>query len=121
MPVKVLGLIGDKTKEGRIRGICEKLKLSYKEISPADINKSVGEIIGMPLLKGANRKVAPVLYSPSDILIFNGMSEKELEAFLDNYKEAGIEPTALKGVVTPNNMTWSVYELICEYEKESNK
>ncbi len=52
------------------------------------------------------------------MLVFADFDDKDLDDFLAGYKEAGIEPIALKAVVTPANMSWTFVELYHELVQE---
>ena len=54
----------------------------------------------------------------SEMLVFAGMDQPEVFAFLQALREAGIGPVALKAMVTPFNACWSPEALFQELEKE---
>lgn len=53
-----------------------------------------------------------------DMLIFDGISSKELDIFLDRYRTSGLEPVKLKAMVTETNAGWTVEKLYGELAKE---
>lgn len=53
-----------------------------------------------------------------DMLIFYGVSSKELDIFLDRYRASGLEPVKLKAMVTETNSGWTVEQLYGELAKE---
>ena len=44
---------------------------------------------------------------PAEMLIFSEMNSDQVDAFLAEYKKAGVEPIALKAVITGNNIFWT--------------
>lgn len=111
-------------KEKQIAALCRGLNFTVRTIKPQDINKPLGSICvqsgikaNSPKAKGERVK-APDNYRLPELIIFSGLSDEALDRFLEEYKGLGIEPVGLKAVVTPTNISWSVYELVCELEKE---
>lgn len=120
MKKQVLAIVHDSDKRDSIKALCEALSITYSDLSVSDINKPLGEIIGLPTMAGQKeRMIAPVLYSPPELLIFNALLDRDLDAFLDGYRLRNIPPIPLKGTVTPFNLSWTPYEIIKEYEGEN--
>lgn len=113
--------IPDEDKREGIISLCEKLMLSYSYLASADINKSIAEItdIKLPNNKKSNAK-APALYFLPELMLFNAVPDALLDKFFDEYKKAGIPKVKLKAVVTPYNLSWTLYEL-AEHLKEEAK
>ena len=111
-------------KEKQIAALCRSLKLGVRTIKQQDINKQLGGICmqggskGGSVLSKRERTKAPDKYILPELIIFSGLSDETVDRFLEEYKRSGIEPVALKAVVTPTNISWSIYELVCELEKE---
>lgn len=59
------------------------------------------------------------MYNMPDVMIFRGFDETELKSFLSEYKNAGIEKVALKAMVTPYNVVWTLYYLIEHLKEEA--
>ena len=53
-----------------------------------------------------------------DMLIFDGVSSKELDIFLERYKKTGLPAVRLESVVTRSNREWTVQQLYSELAKE---
>ena len=62
----------------------------------------------------------PIMYELPELIIFSGFEETEVRTFLNEYKQWGIEKVSLKCMVTPFNLTWSLYDLV-EHLKEENR
>ena len=53
-----------------------------------------------------------------EMVVFAGISSRELDIFLDRYRKSGVAPIALKSVATDTNRTWTVEKLYSELAKE---
>lgn len=111
-------------KEKQVTALCRSLGLFTRAIKQQDINKPLSSICvqgskkNNTLAVNSERKKAPDNYKLPELIIFSGLSEENLDKFLEEYKKAGIEPVQLKAILTPTNISWSIYELVCELEKE---
>lgn len=125
MKKQILAIIQNETKKTQIADLCKSFGIELIEAYSKDINKSLGELLGMPLLKPIDHPLintknpAPAMFAVPDLMMFNNMSDADLERFIDEYNARHIEPTKYKGTVTPSNLTWSLYEIIKEYEEEA--
>jgi len=110
--------IPDKNKLDRISKLCEKSGYSCRRIQNADVNRTILELISG---QSAGKKVsAPPLYFLPEMMIFQGLADKEVHQFLEAYRAEGIPTVDLKAVVTPWNFTWTLYEL-AEHLKEEHR
>lgn len=110
-------------KEQLILGLCRQLGVQTRKIKSADADKKVGTLAGLKIpssegFGGNGQKKAPKDYKLPELMIFSGFSDEELDTFLDAYKTTGIEPVALKAIVTIHNMSWSVYQIASELQRE---
>ena len=110
--------IPDKNKLDRISKLCEKCGYSCCQIQNADVNRTILELISG---QSAGKKVsAPPLYFLPEMMIFQGLADKEVHRFLEMYRAEGLPTVDLKAVVTPWNLTWTLYEL-AEHLKEEHQ
>ena len=110
--------IPDKNKLDRISKLCEKSGYSCRRIQNADVNRTILELISG---QSAGKKVsAPPLYFLPEMMIFQGLADKEVHRFLEMYRAEGLPTVDLKAVVTPWNLTWTLYEL-AEHLKEEHR
>ena len=110
--------IPDKNKFDRISKLCEKCGYSCCQIQNADVNRTILELISG---QSAGKKVsAPPLYFLPEMIIFQGLTDKEVHQFLEAYRAEGLPTVDLKAVVTPWNLTWTLYEL-AEHLKEEHR
>ena len=117
----------NKEKLSAIKKLCESLKIEVKNIGYSDLNRTILDIIAaQPVMLnnktningGTVSKVPPLFLMP-EVILFNGFNDESLQGFLAAYRKAGIEKVALKAVVTPYNITWTLYDLIEHLKEES--
>lgn len=126
--IKNLGMImfhiNNLKKEKQLTALCRSLGLATRNIKQQDIDKPLGSLSiqggmkGSGVLLNGERKKAPDKYRLPELIVFSGLSEESLDRFLEEYKRSGIEPVDLKAILTPTNISWTIYELVCELEKE---
>ena len=122
--------IPDRNKFDRIRKLCEKSGYSCCLIQNADVNRTILELVsgksagiagtGIPGAGKGKKVSAPPLYFLPEIMLFQGLADKEVHQFLEMYRAEGIPAVDLKAVVTPWNLTWTLYEL-AEHLKEEHR
>lgn len=106
-------------KSEQIVNLCKKMNIHTRKIKPSDINMETGSLAGIKAGRARRTKdKAPSGYDMPEIMIFSGISSETLDVFLEQYKKADISPIALKAVLTPHNISWSLYELITELQRE---
>ena len=80
--------IPDKNKFDRISKLCEKCGYSCCQIQNADVNRTILELISG---QSAGKKVsAPPLYFLPEMMIFQGLADKEVHRFLEMYRAEGL-------------------------------
>ncbi len=111
---------GNIKKEKKIAAFLREKGLNIRYIKQGDINKPLNIILGNAGKSGHLKmeEKSPLNYKLPEIIIFSGLSQEELYKLLDEYKDSGLEPVELKAVITPVNITWSLYRLILELERE---
>ncbi len=115
---KILLYTNDNNKADKIKNLCVSLKHDFARISANQLDYAVLSLaVGMPLRVAGVR--IPPMYTQKEIMIFSGLRDKELDIFLEKYRQAGIEKMPLKAIITPFNCKWSVYELTAELIKEN--
>lgn len=117
----ILYHISDFKKEKRFTTLCKKQGLQVRSVKEKDAKTPVGVLAGI-LPGGAYRPTAVSAGKTlPELLVFSGLSMEQMERFLDAYKEAGLEPVALKARLTPTNISWTLEELAAELGKEHKK
>lgn len=101
--------------ENGIRAVCTSCGHQAEIVKKEDYKKTLGELAGV---SGGGRPVAGKELLPTkEMMIFTGMKEGELDAFLAAYKRAGLPVIPRKAVLTPHNMLWTVGHLYAELEE----
>ncbi|MCR4993769.1 MAG: DUF3783 domain-containing protein [Lachnospiraceae bacterium] len=126
----------DTDKLNSIKDLCAKLDINIELVGNNELGRTVLDIISeddTKLSKGiksangviiSNDNTAslniPLMYNMPEVMIFKGFDEQKLKYFLNEYKKAGIEKVALKAMVTPYNVVWTLYYLIEHLKEEAN-
>ena len=111
--------ITDTNKLNSIKDLCSKLGIQIESIGNKDLGRSILSIISGDEMLPAKIDIPP-MYNMPEVMIFKGFDETELKSFLNEYKKAGIEKVALKAMVTPYNVVWTLYYLIEHLKEEAN-
>lgn len=124
MPQKptVLLSVKNKTKEEQIAGLCRRLGFQWKRVDARDRSRTLGELAGIAGFSSAagthNAPLSPLLAPLPELLLFSGVSDEALDRFLAAYRQEGIAPVALKAVLTPANVRWTLEALLAELYRE---
>lgn len=106
-----------KTKEKAVQEICKKQNVRYKAVARNLYHQPLGFLAGI-----AGIKKNAVVYEgdglAEEMLLFCGFTSEALDEFLAAYKETGMNPVALKAIVTPHNIFWDSVQLFEELQKE---
>jgi hypothetical protein len=68
--------------------------------------------------KPTGKPKLPPLYVMPDVIIFSGLTDEELDDFLDAYRKEGIPETRLKAMITPFNLMVRLSQLLDEWRLE---
>lgn len=106
-----LGLFNIKDQEYYpiIKRICEQLGIEIIFITEADINYSVGYILGIDGYSETKVDDGGSLLEP--MILFAGFNDEQLDIILQLFKEAGVPYIPLKAVLTQVNVEWSFSKL----------
>ena len=108
-------------KERAFLKICEELNIPVKKLRNEDADQQLAAILGKQTMGTTSMQKAPKGYELPEILIFSDMEDSLLDQFLALYKKRNLPPIALKAVVTPFNLSWRLYALIRELQKEDEQ
>lgn len=103
-------------KETVVKEICVTLGAGYEAL-----DSGCGAVKVSDILEGAERTCLGESGSRKlsmEMVIFAGISSRELDIFLDKYRKSGAAPIALKSVVTDTNKAWTMEQLYSELAKE---
>ena len=98
----------NESKRAQIFDLCRDLHFAARALAHTEAGRTVGALAGLSAEASPAEKV-PAGYELPEVLIFSGLAA---------YRQAAIEPIALKAVVTPHNAAWSVRALVEELQKE---
>ncbi len=118
---KVLYYVQDENKRIQFEVLCMGMALSARQLKASDLNEQVGVLAGMDGIKAPDMQTvekAPAIFCMPEVVIFSGISNQMIDAFLLSYKNLGLAPIRLKAVTTPKNVGWTLYQLIRELAKE---
>lgn len=100
---------------GGLEKVCAGAGVRLRVVEEQDLGRTVAGLCGLP---GAGEGAEPV--GPADAtpaLVLWGLGRKELDAFLDRLRAAGVR-IPLKAVVTDTNRAWTFAALLEELHAE---
>ncbi len=130
---------GDMTKEKTIADFAQTRGLACIRLLPVQMNDALSKILadsrnaiphsptgitdpamGEKKLSSppSGHKTPPVFYQLPEMLIFHEVTDAEMDGVLALCRKNGAAPIALKAVVTPHNLSWTLYELAEELSEE---
>jgi hypothetical protein len=115
--------VKDENKRIQLEVLCMGISVATKELKPSDLDKQVGRLAGIKgtLPQPPTTDKIPALYNMPEIILFSGIQNDKLDEFLLSYKNMAIPPTKLKAVITPNNISWTLYHLIGQLAQEASR
>lgn len=111
------------TKQSRtLKGILVRMGIRIRNISPQQVNQTVGMLAGVPEFeeKADAVKASPSQSIPEEVLVLHQFSEQRLDALLLALRKANVR-IALKAIVTNQNCGWTFYQLYEEIRQEHEK
>lgn len=99
----------------KLRQTCALRGLRLRPVEAADLGRTV-----LSLAKGARPagEVLVVSDVPEPMLVFCGLTDRQLDRMLGDLRAMGAPRTCLKAVLTPHNGAWTLRELYGELVKE---
>lgn len=120
----IMYYVHDEKKKIQLEVLCMSMSIATKQLKPVDLNEQVGKLAGIkgiPPLDLTQTEKVPALFCMPEVIIFSGVSNKQLDEFLSSYKKVGLTPTKLKAITTPKNIGWTLYQLVRELMAEHEK
>lgn len=114
-------------KSAVVKSICDVLGAEYAVLDSGCASLRVADIMEDMSGDGEKNVVCPekknsvgdtVTKFNMEMAIFAGITNRELDIFLDRYRKSGTAPIALKSVVTETNREWTVEKLYFELARE---
>ena len=111
-------LFGVNTQKDRaVRVAAEKIGADVTVVDRRDYGQKIGALAGI----SGFHKDGKAYRGPdfvTEMLVFSGMDSQQVDTFLAEYKATGLQPVALKAIVTPHNVSWTADALYRELMKE---
>ena len=120
MNPRILLYTPDTAKQEAISKLCSLLSFEIRLLEPADFRSNVGYLAGLPIQATSDSPIPPLSTLP-ELMILCGISQNDLDTFLDIYNQSGISPIALKAMLTTHNIGWSLYELARHLQAEHQR
>lgn len=91
-------------KIGAVAKVCQEIGAEIVNISNDDIHKSIEHLVDSNKPSKAGKDCEENI---SELLIFDGFTNDNLDDFLDAYKGTQAPPVVFKAMVTPVNLKWT--------------
>ena len=101
----------NRDKNAVIQNVCRTLGIRIIDVARKDYSQKLGTLAQIQgFTREAKKYDGPEF--PAEMLIFSEMNSDQVDAFLAEYKKAGVEPrtlnsVSLKAVITGNNIFWT--------------
>ena len=113
----------NRDKYAVIQNVCRTFGIRIIDVARKDYSQKLGTLAQIQgFTREAKKYDGPEF--PAEMLIFSEMNSDQVDVFLAEYKKSGVEPIALKAVITGNNIFWTAerpqIELLREHLFMSN-
>ena len=105
-------------QKSAVQDICSDIGAECVDIQRKHYGMKVGSLCDTADISGCGDETGQTENLSMDMLIFDGVSSKELDIFLERYMKTGLPAVRLKSVVTRSNREWTVQQLYSELAKE---
>ena len=96
----------NRDKYAVVQNVCRTLGIRIIDVARKDYSQKLGTLAQIQgFTREAKKYDGPEF--PAEMLIFSEMNSDQVDVFLAEYKKAGVEPIALKAVITGNNIFWT--------------
>ncbi len=106
-----------KERQRQILPLCVKAGASVRTVAPSEYGQKLGALAGH-----AGYSMDKAIYDGSsftdEMLVLDGFTGRDLDAFLNSFRQAKVRPVALKAVITDHNQEWDSVTLHEEISKE---
>ena len=106
----------DALTAGKLRVLCQKQHIRWRDVRPEEYALPVGALAGIPTAKASPD--APQGGFNDPMLVMCNLLSTQMNAFLQGFRDEGIPRIALKAVLTPTNVTWNSVQLHDELARE---
>lgn len=116
-PKKILLFGMQQEKRKNIMRLCRELRIPVSVVSRGRYLQPLGALAGVSFIP-ENHTFYEGEMLRREMMVICGLSDRELDVFLDTYRQHNIEPVAYKAVLTAANMTWTPIALFEELARE---
>lgn len=96
----------NRDKYAVVQNVCRTLGIRIIDVARKDYSQKLGTLAQIQgFTREAKKYDGPEF--PAEMLIFSEMNSDQVDVFLAEYKKSGVEPIALKAVITGNNIFWT--------------
>ena len=119
-PAVLLCNLRDPVRRVRILDWLDRSGVRAVEPAPTELHHSLGALLGLP---GFVREPGPWLGRGFDeeVLVMFAFPRPLLHSFLAFFREDGLPPVALKAMITPTNVNWSLLLLRDALKEEHDR
>lgn len=111
-----------KEQTEKIRKFCLSLGIEIITVPHEHFTEPLGRILGLSLASPSETASPLKSYRtagfPEPMMVFCGLEQDELDAYISGYAAWGIEKISLKAVLTLHNFAWTPEQLYDELMKE---
>ena len=108
----------DNMKAQKIEALCSSLGVGFRRLTVGDLRFSVASVVSGDYKLPLGAAPLPSLYVQPELMLFSGLKDRTLNAFLKRYRQEKITPIPLKAVVTPFNCSWTLVQLTMQLQRE---
>lgn len=116
-PVILLYNFQNEERTHKIRRYLQKSGVDIREVTPVDFLHPLGYLFGLPGFEPCPRFNMGESFS-DEMMVMKDFSSTQLNAFLQFFRDNGLESVALKSVLTPVTTHWNSLELHKELTAE---
>ncbi len=106
-----------KEKYLAVCAVAKKIGANVTDVARKDYGQKIGALAE---IQGFSKD--RITYSGLDffteMIVFSGMNQQQMDTFLAEYKATGEQPVPLKAIITPYNISWTADTLFRELMKE---
>ena len=95
-----------KEKRDKIIQMCKTLGILTKIVDRPQYNQKIGALAEISGFK-EDKEIYTKEEFPLEMLVFSGMNQQQVDSFLKEYRNRGIEQIGCKAIITPDNVFWT--------------
>ncbi|MDY3918507.1 MAG: DUF3783 domain-containing protein [Candidatus Limivivens sp.] len=104
----------------QLEALAREFSILLKPVAPSQYRQSLGFLCKITGMKPTPSSPAAIQAFPEPVLVFSGLDDALLDAFLGRCREESCLASCLKAVLTPVNIFWNSIQLYEELTRERN-